>query len=171
MPPDERVWDARRERADVGTDACEAARRYPHWTGLLLMINDENNGPVTSNPDGGETITTDFQTSELERLKKKFEFCRQVLVASGARQTLWTGMVCTHAQGGCRMGSDPSRSAVDTHAESHDVKRRFVGDGSTVPRTLSVNPSLTIMALATRLAEYIDADRSEYFHLVATQSF
>ena len=47
------------------------------------------------------------------------------------------------------MGSDPERSVVDADAQSWDVKRLYVGDGSLVPHTLSVNPSLTIMALAT----------------------
>ena len=50
------------------------------------------------------------------------------------------------------MGSDPERSVVDADGQSWDVKRLYVGDGSLVPRTLSVNPSLTIMALADRLA-------------------
>ncbi len=39
----------------------------------------------------------------------------------------------THVQGGCRMGSDPERSVVDAHGESHDVRRLFVGDSSVVP--------------------------------------
>ena len=60
------------------------------------------------------------------------------------------------------MGNDPARSVVDRNGESHDVKRLFVGDGSVIPRTLSVNPSLTIMALATRLAEHLDADADGY---------
>ena len=60
------------------------------------------------------------------------------------------------------MGSDPARSVVNENGESHDVKRLFVGDGSLVPRTLSVNPSLTIMALANRVAEHIDADPNGY---------
>jgi choline dehydrogenase-like flavoprotein len=42
------------------------------------------------------------------------------------------------------------------------VERLYVGDGSIVPRTLSVNPSLTIMALASRLAEHLHADRHGY---------
>jgi choline dehydrogenase-like flavoprotein len=37
----------------------------------------------------------------------------------------------------------------------HGVDGLYVGDGSLVPRTLSVNPSLTIMALATRLADHL----------------
>jgi choline dehydrogenase-like flavoprotein len=54
------------------------------------------------------------------------------------------------------MGDDPLRSVVDRHCESHDVKGLFVGDASLLARTLSVNPSLTVMALATRLAERLE---------------
>jgi choline dehydrogenase-like flavoprotein len=75
---------------------------------------------------------------------------------------LWTGLASTHVQGTCRMGSDPERSVVDADAQSWDVKRLYVGDGSVVPRTLSVNPSLTIMALASRLAEHLDTDPHRY---------
>jgi choline dehydrogenase-like flavoprotein len=44
----------------------------------------------------------------------------------------------------------------------HTVRRLFVGDGSVIPRTLSANPSLTIMALATRLADHLHADARGY---------
>jgi choline dehydrogenase-like flavoprotein len=73
----------------------------------------------------------------------------------------------THLQGSCRMGNDPERSVVNAHGESHDVRRLFVGDGSIVPRTLSVNPSLTIMALASRLATYLDRGEHGYLGLKA----
>jgi choline dehydrogenase-like flavoprotein len=65
-------------------------------------------------------------------------------------------------QGSCRMGADRSTSVVDAHGESHDVKRLFLGDSSVFPRTLSVNPSLTIMALASRLADHLDSNESGY---------
>ena len=85
-----------------------------------------------------------------------------MLEAAGATQICWTGLASTHVQGTCRMGDDPARSVVDRNGESHEVGRLFVGDASLVPRTLSVNPSLTIMALATRLAEHLDADPKGY---------
>ncbi|HXR13868.1 MAG TPA: GMC oxidoreductase, partial [Solirubrobacteraceae bacterium] len=67
-----------------------------------------------------------------------------------------------HIQGSCRMGSDPARSVLDAHGELHTVRRLFVGDGSVIPRTVSANPSLTIMALATRLADHLHADAAGY---------
>ena len=85
-----------------------------------------------------------------------------MLEAAGAKQVCWTGLASTHVQGSCRMGDDPERSAVDRNGEVHGVKRLFVGDGSLIPRTLSVNPSLTIMALATRLADHLHADPTGY---------
>ena len=78
------------------------------------------------------------------------------------RASAGPGCFTTHVQGTCRMGSDPERSVVDADAQSWDVKRLYVGDGSLVPRTLSVNPSLTIMALASRLAEHLHADPHGY---------
>jgi choline dehydrogenase-like flavoprotein len=61
------------------------------------------------------------------------------------------------------MGSDPERSVVDAHAEYHDVRSLFLGDSSVVPTTLTVNPSLTIMSLASRLASYLAAGEHGYF--------
>ena len=96
--------------------------------------------------------------SAFERIDAALDFTRGVLREAGASTVRWTGLLTTHVQGTCRMGTDPQRSVVDANAQSWDVRRLFVGDGSLVPRTLSVNPSLTIMALADRLAEHIHTD-------------
>jgi choline dehydrogenase-like flavoprotein len=145
-----------------GSRLVEAVRGYRRWAGVLAMVNDENNASVVVDDAGGERFDVDFQPSELDRLDASLRFSREVLEAAGARQICWTGLASTHVQGSCRMGDDPARSAVDRNGEVHGVKRLFVGDGSLVPRTLSVNPSLTIMALATRLAEHLDADPAGY---------
>lgn len=145
-----------------GPRLVEAVRRFRHWIGFLAMANDDNNSSVSLGDDGEERIAVDLRPVERERVDGGLRFSREVLEAAGATQVCWTGLTSTHAQGGCRMGDDPARSVVDRNGESHDVKRLYVGDGSLVPRTLSVNPSLTIMALATRLAEHLDADANGY---------
>jgi choline dehydrogenase-like flavoprotein len=58
-------------------------------------------------------------------------------------------------QGSVPMGSDPRRSAVDANGRSHDVAGLYVGDASLIPASLSANPSLTIMALAARIAGHL----------------
>ena len=144
-----------------GPRLVEAARKFRHWVGVIAMVTDDNNASVHVD-DGGERFDVDFQPAEQERLDTSLRFSREVLEASGATQVCWTGLASTHVQGSCRMGDDPERSAVDRNGEVHGVKRLFVGDGSLIPRTISVNPSLTIMALATRLADHLDADPQGY---------
>ena len=145
-----------------GERLVEAVKRFRHWVGLLALCNDENGSRVVVDESGGERFDVDLLPADLERIESALRFSREVLEAAGARQVCWTGLSSTHVQGSCRMGDDPARSVVDRNGESHEVKRLFVGDGSLVPRTMSVNPSLTIMALATRVAEHLDADPNGY---------
>ena len=146
-----------------GAPLVEAVRKFRHWTGLLAMSTDDNNGTVIASADGDDdAYTADFTEVERERLDGALQFSRDALLAAGARRTLWTGLVTTHMQGSCRMGSDPARSVVDANSEAHTIRRLFVGDGSVIPHTLSANPSLTIMALALRLADHLHEDPSGY---------
>jgi choline dehydrogenase-like flavoprotein len=139
-----------------GEPLVATAKNYRRWVGLLNMSNDDNNASVNLDDNGREFFLSDFQPVELARINAAREFSTKVLKAAGATQILWSGLATTHMQGSCRMGVDPATSVVDTHGQSHEVKRLYVGDSSLHPRTLSVNPSLTIMALACRLAEHLD---------------
>ncbi len=145
-----------------GERLVEAVRRFRYWAGVLAMANDDNASAVVVEDGGGERFDVELTPADRGRIDAGLRFSREVLEAAGATRVCWSGLASTHVQGSCRMGDDPARSVVDRNAESHDVKRLFVGDASLVPRTLSVNPSLTVMALATRLAEHLDADPSGY---------
>ncbi len=145
-----------------GQALVDAARGFRHWIGLLAMVNDENNGSARLGEDGAESYEASFNERERGRIDSALDFTRDVLTEAGATRVNWTGLITTHVQGTCRMGSDPERSVVDADAQSWDVKRLYVGDGSLIPHTLSVNPSLTIMALADRLAEHLHADPHGY---------
>lgn len=145
-----------------GDRLADTMRRYRHWAGLFMMTNDTNNGTVSLDESGAETFSKPIPPGDAERLERAHGFCEEVLRAAGASATVSTGYITSHVQGTCRMGPDSERAAVDEHGESHDVAGLFVGDGSVLPATLSVNPSLTIMALAARLADHIDADDRGY---------
>ncbi len=145
-----------------GPELVQALRSYRYFTGLLTLVNDENTGTAWVDETGADRYRFAFNEREQARIDESLAFARAVLAASGAKRIYQTGVLSTHMQGTCRMGSDPSRSVVDAHCEAHDVKRLFVGDGSVIPRTLSVNPSLTIMALGSRLADYLHAGDHGY---------
>ena len=57
----------------------------------------------------------------------------------------------SHAVGTVRMGSDPRRSALDEEGRFRGVDNLYVADGSALPSSAGVNPSLTIAACALRV--------------------
>ena len=65
----------------------------------------------------------------------------------------------SHEVGTVRMGKDPKTSALNSFCQSHEVKNLFVTDGSCFTTSSEKNPTLTIMALSMRAAEYIVQQR------------
>ena len=57
-----------------------------------------------------------------------------------------------HLMGGCRMGSAPADSVTDAAGRVHGVPWLFVADASLFPSSAEINPYITIMALADRVA-------------------
>jgi choline dehydrogenase-like flavoprotein len=61
-----------------------------------------------------------------------------------------------HHMGTTRMHRDPRRGVLDEHARVHGVSNLFVVGSSAFPTSGFANPTLTIVALALRLAEHLD---------------
>ncbi len=57
-----------------------------------------------------------------------------------------------------RMGTDPEESVVDPRLRSHDVGNLYVSGSSTFRTPGSMNPTLTIAALALKCADHVAAD-------------
>jgi len=60
-----------------------------------------------------------------------------------------------HPLGTCRMSEDPKRGVVNSRGETHDVKGLWIADGSIFPNAPGVNPQVTIMAMASHIADNI----------------
>jgi choline dehydrogenase-like flavoprotein len=58
------------------------------------------------------------------------------------------------------MSKDPRDGVVDAHGRTHEVANLFISDGSALSTPGSANPTLTIVALALRQAEYISREMS-----------
>lgn len=61
----------------------------------------------------------------------------------------------SHQNGTLRLGVDPRTSVLDVNCKAHDVDNLYVVDGSFFPSSSAVNPSLTIMANAMRVADHL----------------
>ena len=94
--------------------------------------------------------------------------CEQLLREAGAISVVKPRVhresesgISTHQQGSCRMGRDPASSVADPGGRVHGVPNVYIADGSLLPNPGGANPSLTLQALAYRVAEkIISAGRS-----------
>ena len=66
----------------------------------------------------------------------------------------------THNLGTNRMSERPEDGVVNKHGQSHDIANLFVSDGSQFTTGAAENPTLTIVALAIRQADYIAGQMS-----------
>jgi choline dehydrogenase-like flavoprotein len=64
-----------------------------------------------------------------------------------------TTVSAAHLMGGCGMGRSRADSVTDSYGRVHGVPWLRVADSSLFPDALQINPYLTIMALADRVAE------------------
>ena len=60
-----------------------------------------------------------------------------------------------HQAGTCRFGTDPATSVLDLDCKAHEVDNLYVTDASFFPSIGAVNPTLTIIANALRVADRI----------------
>ena len=61
----------------------------------------------------------------------------------------------THQCGTLVFGHEASSSVLDTYCRTHDVSNLFVVDASFFPSSAAVNPGLTIVAQALRVADHL----------------
>jgi choline dehydrogenase-like flavoprotein len=62
-----------------------------------------------------------------------------------------------HQNGTIRFGHNPQTSALDVNCRAHEVDNLYVVDASFFPSSAAVNPALTIIANALRVADHLAA--------------
>jgi choline dehydrogenase-like flavoprotein len=85
---------------------------------------------------------------ETKRILRRLGFPIVMTHSHGARNT-------THQCGTLVFGTDAKTSVLDTYCRTHDVENLFVVDASFFPSSAAVNPGLTIIAQALRVADHI----------------
>ena len=85
---------------------------------------------------------------EMKRILRRLGFWSVITFSHGNRNT-------THQCGTLCFGTDPARSVLDPFCRSHDIDNLFVVDASFFPSSAAVNPGLTIIAQALRVADHI----------------
>ncbi len=171
-PPDHLALSTPRVGADHRELMLDAARAAMFG----VMVSDVSRGRVHELA-GRPVVRYDLCAEDARRFKRGLEALTEIFWAAGAREvvvpvrgvpTLRGGdsgplrraqvtpaalsVMAFHPLGSARAGADPDRSVVDPQLRVHGVEGLYVADASVVPTPLGVNPQITIMALATRLA-------------------
>ena len=156
-----------------------------HWANrieLLAMVEDTNDGTFLTAPPAGAAVrpnagpiavgTFNYALSDQSAAIRAAanEAIRKVATNRGLGLfmplTETQGVYCAHPLGGCRMADSPDLGVVDDTGAVYGYEGLYCIDGSIVPTSLGVNPSLTISALSERCAERL-VDRAADFGLPA----
>lgn len=147
-----------------GADLHEQMARYNHMAGLKIVgevePRPENRVELVDERDafGVPLARVTFAYSQNDRRLARHaqRFMGQMLEAAGGRD-LYETSGTAHLMGGCPMGFSPDDSVVDADGRVWDVPNLWICDGSIMPTGGGVNPSITIMAIASRMADRIGA--------------
>ncbi len=113
----------------------------------------------------GERVVLDITAGNMEaqhRLRAKLE---QLVRARDGHPTLFERSLylgkdipiggTAHQAGTARFGTDPTSSVLDLDCKAHELDNLYVADASFFPSIGAVNPTLTIIANALRVADAI----------------
>ncbi len=156
--------------------ARELMLSYRHISQFGAMISDRSRGRVRRRA-GRVQIRYQLLPQDVASFKFALERLGELYAAAGAHTVLYPvegldplpagelaplrahplrardlTLMAFHPLGSARADGDPARGVVDPDLRVHGIEALHVADGSVVPSSLGVNPQLTIMALATRLA-------------------
>ena len=154
--------------------AVELALRGPAEFALLPGIAVQEQSPnresrvrlsTERDPSGMRRVELRFRrsTTDLESLRTSAALLARELGRHdlGRLQTAFDGDAAPalrpddHHMGATRMHADPKQGVVDADGRVHGVDNLFVASGSVFPSGGFANPTLTIIALALRLADHV----------------
>jgi choline dehydrogenase-like flavoprotein len=132
-----------------------------HTSGLLTMAEDQPRRANGVDIDDGSRdrfgmprlhVRHDYSDRDRAAAAVLATLARRVLREAGASLT-WTHQMATltHALGTVRMGPDERTAPLDGDGRYRGIDNLYVADGSALPRSAGVNPSLTIAAVALRI--------------------
>jgi len=120
-----------------GVDALGLPRLELHWS-----VRDEDDRALRR---AFEIVAAELGRASLGRL----------WVPTEDGRFSWDPQPGGHHMGTTRMDTSPDRGVVDADSRCHDVANLYLAGGSVFPTGGDANPTLTIVALAHRLADHL----------------
>jgi choline dehydrogenase-like flavoprotein len=153
-----------------GVQKKEAIAKWASRIELLAQVEDTQDGvfyaaPPTGGdaerPNGGPVAVGTFTYALSEQSLRIREYANGVMAKLAAHRGLGRFMALTETQGayvahplgGCRMAESADLGVTDDRGAVYGYEGLYCIDGSIIPTSLGVNPSLTIAAVSERCAE------------------
>jgi choline dehydrogenase-like flavoprotein len=157
-------------------------QRYKHMTCLGVVVGTGNDGSVKASRFGyGMTLDYHPSNADFVRLKEGLQMAGRIGLKAGAKRVMPAtfrmleirserelarigdeigddsdvSVNSAHPQGGNAMSADPLKGVVDPSFRVYGTMNVHVCDASVFPSSITVNPQLTVMALAAYAADEI----------------
>ena len=147
-----------------GAPLREYMRDYIHWATFGALCEflplPENRVTLAEEKDRHGLPVANFSYSQCDNdraLMKAAQLRMEEIHRAAGAQEVITINRYAHLVGGCRMAADERSGVVDSAQRAFAVPNLVICDGSVLPTQGSANPALTIMALAARLADLLQA--------------
>jgi choline dehydrogenase-like flavoprotein len=167
----------------TGSDHQERVLAYDRVASTGVHLSDRSSGRVVLAGDGSLRLSYRLTKDEARSLTFGIARAADIFFAAGAREVypqvsgrpvIMPGGVAAfeaspprpselrleafHPMGTAAMGNDPSRSVTTPSGAVRGAKNLYVADASLLPTSLGVNPMMTVIACASRIARRL-ADR------------
>lgn len=168
----------------MGNEHYEVMSRFNNLAVFGMMVSDTTRGRVVRGLNGHSITLYNINREDLPKYQRGISLLAEAFFSAGANKVfpaIHTLPVVTreegvraiaglelkskdldlqafHPLGTCRMGADPREAVVDATGRVYGLDNLFVADGSIFPTSLGVNPQVTIMAAALKIADNIDRD-------------
>jgi choline dehydrogenase-like flavoprotein len=155
-------------------DHRENMRRFRHLTAAGVLVGTKGTARLRSALTGGVDIVYTPAREDVETLVNALKLLCRIYLGAGARRvmpstfrfhafthesevdqldeyvtkTSYLSIGSGHPQGGNALSGDPGKGVVDPTFRVHGFENLFVCDASVFPTATTVNPQLTVMALA-----------------------
>ncbi len=148
-----------------GRGFAEAMEGYDHMAGMWLVGEDmpQASNRITLHESEKDqfglpvpNVNFDDHANDIAMRNHAFKQGSAVYEAVGATNVYETPPYpSTHNLGTCRMSEKPQDGVCNKWGQTHDLANLFISDGSQFTTGAAENPTLTIVTLAIRQADYI----------------
>jgi choline dehydrogenase-like flavoprotein len=134
-------------------------KQITHFACIEVAVRDTNPGRIRVNSRGTAVVEKTLNDEDRRRRDRGLAAIRNIFLSTGAKEIIEGDIaIGLHLMGGCNLGVDPARSVTGPDFRLHGFDNIYAADSSVFPNAPGINPSFTIMALASMAGERIRSD-------------